>query len=592
MSGRARLALGLLAALLSTARAEEKTCPKINLTTDGPAGPVCVGAPLTIAASDNEIAGDYMGMTLFPGKQWTWKIFGITADPQEGDVSTAAFTPLSKGDAVIDFSLVCTSSPGCEDCDGTFTAQTNFYVSELKLGVDCNRDGAYDDEDRTLEKNVGWFVGVNHDDDNTNGTPDMADTNTVVDENDLVPIHLNPDPTWKSGELTLEAVSGGDKIRVWKFPTRGEQVKLPMTWRPGHGTIPPIRYVEGIESSDDPKDVQLRLRYTYDSGEHSSTSFLTVIKVDLVPDWNHDRVIDESDRDQATVLNPYRFWINDDKDDGDVASGDSDLPGQNKGNASDDKVNGRCDLLDFFPVWLDIGNAVKLLPSTWNCVYILRQADGAVNFFQSDLIRQEAGNYLIEETEAHGWEPAFPADRASVTNIPHLGMNITDSGPDFDGRINQDTNKGVLIMEGKVSTTCPLVLEIRKGDLASTPIYETKLPLSLSGVEDMTRWINLRHLTGGAETKPTDTITEPPNFPDAVSNGKQIVFIAGFNNTEDDHRASSAEVFKRLYWSGSQAMFTGVSWEGNEDPAGWAMPVEFSYHLDVQNAFAVSLDLA
>ena len=85
------------------------------------------------------------------------------------------------------------------------------------------------------------------------------------------------------------------------------------------------------------------------------------------------------------------------------------------------------------------------------------------------------------------------------------------------------------------------------------------MPLSIDGVEKMVRWINLRHVTGGSETRATDT-AEPPNYPDALSNGKQFVFVHGYNSSESGARGWNAEVFKRLYWSGSRAMFTAVTW--------------------------------
>ena len=96
---------------------------------------------------------------------------------------------------------------------------------------------------------------------------------------------------------------------------------------------------------------------------------IVVLKGDLVPDWDHNRMIEESDRGRATLANPYRFWINDDADvpadNGDMAVDDSDVPGQSGGwfgdaNYSYSHVRGRSDLEDFFPVWLeDWGQPLK-----------------------------------------------------------------------------------------------------------------------------------------------------------------------------------------------------------------------------------------
>lgn len=103
------------------------------------------------------------------------------------------------------------------------------------------------------------------------------------------------------------------------------------------------------------------------------------------------------------------------------------------------------------------------------------------------------------------------------------------------------------------------------------------------------RWINLRHVTGGVETRVTDT-SEPGNYPDAESNGKQFVFVHGFNSSEEGARGWNAEVFKRLYQSGSRAMFTAVTWEGDETPG--ILPPGAYYHADVINAFQTASALA
>lgn len=103
----------------------------------------------------------------------------------------------------------------------------------------------------------------------------------------------------------------------------------------------------------------LELVYEYNGEEICAAALpITVIRSKLVPDWNHDRIIDMADQNQSINSAPFHFWINDDKDQGDVSEGDSDVPGQGglfgDANYKDNQVNGRSDLLDFFPVWLDI----------------------------------------------------------------------------------------------------------------------------------------------------------------------------------------------------------------------------------------------
>ena len=115
---------------------------------------------------------------------------------------------------------------------------------------------------------------------------------------------------------------------------------------------------------------------------------------------------------------------------------------------------------------------------------------------------------------------------------------------------------------------------------SSTGFWAIKGAFSNPAYEQMVRWINLRHVTGGSETRSTD-IREPSNY---------MVFVHGFNSSEKGARGWNAEVFKRLYWSGSRAMYTAVTWYGDETPG--ILPPGAYYHADVINAFQTASALA
>jgi len=59
--------------------------------------------------------------------------------------------------------------------------------------------------------------------------------------------------------------------------------------------------------------------------------------------------------------------------------------------------------------------------------------------------------------------------------------------------------------------------------------------ISISGVEQMYRWVNLRHVLGQSETRATD-VSQPANYPDSLSDGKQFVFVHGYNVSETQAR--------------------------------------------------------
>ena len=51
-----------------------------------------------------------------------------------------------------------------------------------------------------------------------------------------------------------------------------------------------------------------------------------------------------------------------------------------------------------------------------------------------------------------------------------------------------------------------------------------------------------------------------PNEPDTID--KNFVFLHGYNVLPDEARGVAADMFKRMYWSGSHAKFYAVTWEG------------------------------
>jgi hypothetical protein len=75
-----------------------------------------------------------------------------------------------------------------------------------------------------------------------------------------------------------------------------------------------------------------------------------------------------------------------------------------------------------------------------------------------------------------------------------------------------------------------------------------------------------------------------------LCNGKKVFFVHGYNVDEERARAWGAEMFKRLYWSGSRAAFFNVTWYG--DAKGGFLPEAAYYHLDVINAFKTASNLA
>lgn len=468
-----------------------------------------------------------------------------------------------------------------------------YTVLKCDLLADSNNDGSIDqyaDDPIEMDK-PGLVVGVNNNDDNTNRVFDIDDdTDAVRGEKDLREVRLSFEPDVPGGRIRLSATAGGACVELWTDREKGgpgNRIRLPKTWSLDNPSdpMPTEVYVEGIAAGE----VVLELEYAVNgSAVYKDAMKVTVLHPRLIPDWNRDRKIDAQDENRVTFENPFRFWINDDSDDDDISSGDNDLPGQELfvygcGNHEGCSVDGRSDLLDLFPLWLDIGEVVSALPPDEGFEYMLVQEHEALSFGYTDLSRQQASDFLILESKDYGVSRDRHAHNNWMEKIRALGT-VLDK--DFLNRIGDNRDKGILMIEGAAATTEPLVLYVWN---QRRLVLSAILPISIDGVERMFRWINLRHVTGGVEARRTDT-HEPRNYPDKVSNGKHFVFVHGYNVPEQGARGAGSEVFKRLFQSGSRAMFTTILWHGDETP-GFLPPVAY-YHADVINALQTAPILA
>ena len=71
-----------------------------------------------------------------------------------------------------------------------------------------------------------------------------------------------------------------------------------------------------------------------------------------------------------------------------------------------------------------------------------------------------------------------------------------------------------------------------------------------------------------------------------------FVFVHGYNVNATQSRGWNAEMFKRLYQAGSQAMFTGVDWQGDDGQLPIDGGTTPDYYLNVIHAFDTALYFA
>ena len=324
--------------------------------------------------------------------------------------------------------------------------------------------------------------------------------------------------------------------------------------------------------------------------------------ISLNVDANHDGTLDFTywGPDFVSSGKPFRFWVNDDQDSGDYG-GNGGIPGligsqadgynyQELGynNNSLYRVHGARDLVDFFPVYVNIGSLFQsnafsagISATDTNYQFILSQADGVLRFGYTDLTPTNYMNFLRDTNEArtlggYPGETGFyaGAQLTTITNVVNGGVALS---PLFVAGIATN-NQGIILVEAAAPTTQPLVLSIYHG---SNLLAQTSLSLSVSGVEQMFRHKNLLLNTNLMVKADRLTDASVPNEPNTID--KNFVFLHGYNVNPKQARGWDADIYKRMYWSGSHAKFYGVTWEAADSQV--ASQVTINLQTNIVNAF-------
>ena len=304
----------------------------------------------------------------------------------------------------------------------------------------------------------------------------------------------------------------------------------------------------------------------------------SVIPAGLEADADRDGFILAEERPSGG--RPLRHWLNDDDDAGDWQE-QADLPGLTGGQAdhAQEGIDGQRDLVDFVPVCLSLGAAVRRLRPEDGFRYVLRQADGGIHVVPTGLTRATVGA-LHRNARLMVFGPTLdgPCDAATVLCPDDEGA--IDLPADFLSHIAKK-NHGVVLIEGARATGRPLLLEIRK---AESLVVTLELPLAIVPVESMYRHVELTGLARTFEgaplaprTTPRPTQTdEPAGLPDREAGDRWVVMLHGYNVKAQAARGWHAETFKRLRALGDDARFVGVTWNGDTG---------LDYHRAVYQAF-------
>ncbi len=330
------------------------------------------------------------------------------------------------------------------------------------------------------------------------------------------------------------------------------------------------------------------------SGETGNQHAFVMVEPLLIPDWDRNGMIDTFDRKFAQRGEPWRFWINDDNDFGELAgSSADDQPGSPVPDGGNEVVDGLRDIVDFFPVLVDVQKILQGIGSVSDISIRIYQADAALRCVLTQLNPREVGAIHKQ-----------PGDSTFGTGFSEslAGAHSVQVGPggfllpaEFLENCLQHGH-GVLLFEAVRATTSPLVMELSYN---GTVLLTSTLPLSTSPVRSMMRILNLRDVdpkfSGVTGPWPTQ-LEDPPNLPDKLLESlrppiRTLLHIHGFNWTGDEIPAGHAEVFKRFFQTGSLARYIGVSWNGDYGTID-LLGSSFEYNENVVHAFLSAKYLA
>ena len=289
----------------------------------------------------------------------------------------------------------------------------------------------------------------------------------------------------------------------------------------------------------------------------------------IVFDYDRDGRIDADDAAKAADgRTVFRFWVNDDDDSGDVNDSAHDAPHAMDPDWDTARVDGRGDLLDFTPAWLDVSGVLPPLARTSVCdrlSWVLRSP--CVGALWTDLARDEAGAFLKGDAGARfgaGLSQGVLSADVQPAGGPGLELDAA-----FRAAAEGDASRGVVLLEGREAGTglaleCWLDRDVDDPWGCPACVASCAARIRISSVEDMYWFHSLR----GAELDGAFTVPEAPAPRNLADGAKDldVFFTHGFRVKEPEAHAWGAEVFKRLWQAGSNARFHMFTWAGDH---GW-----------------------
>ncbi|MBN2019040.1 MAG: hypothetical protein JW749_02310 [Sedimentisphaerales bacterium] len=158
-------------------------------------------------------------------------------------------------------------------------AYVNLVKPDLKIyngGNNSSQGALVPDAD---EENIGAYLLVNCDDDDNDDVPDLYESGSGYQDNDLARLDLFGIPAGLN-EGTVELIKTSGSIKLWQNQNKtAEQTVL--SWNLATTSPPVTLWIEGIGRSTTERDIEFELRYTRGTDVSSDSVRMTVVMINL-----------------------------------------------------------------------------------------------------------------------------------------------------------------------------------------------------------------------------------------------------------------------------------------------------------------------
>lgn len=348
---------------------------------------------------------------------------------------------------------------------------------------------------------------------------------------------------------------------------------------------PPLFVLHGDDQSKTLRDKKIIITEPKTTVEDIGR--FTVVKLNLVPDYDRNHKIDDDDEKTLCMDKTFYWWINDDHDKGDCASmykdHGSEIHGakavevshylSKKANMSDKEVNGRTDLLDFFPMWLDAYDMFELFKGKEE-VSITMKFPG-LGIVSTNLDKESAGNFLMVPCfTAGGGTELYEAE----VDVSHMTDFSEGEMEKLLESVKESPESGIIMAEGAGGGSVTVVLS--KKNRVTGENEEILSSVCEMSMLDVRAFYNEVSLYNGEAKLVRE---RDPALDELFSERKDVFSLHGFKVDSTHADGWHSEFFKRLYQSQSYAKFWGVTWDGAQSD-GKKNPGRY-YHQDAAHAF-------